>query len=149
MRWEKYDCLVSSWILNSMPKELSEDFLYDESSRELWKELEQRFGQSNGPLLYQLERNINLTMQNDMSIMEYYIKMKRLWSEYGLLRPDPICHCVCDCNAFQKITEYKEDDKLIQFLMGLNETYDNVINQILLMEPLPSINKAYSYDCQS
>lgn len=32
----------------------------------------------------------------------------------------------------------------MQFLMGLNDSYDHVHNQILLMEPLPSVNKAYS-----
>ncbi|KAL0283794.1 UNVERIFIED_CONTAM: hypothetical protein Sangu_2866600 [Sesamum angustifolium] len=30
------------------------------------------------------------------------------------------------------------------FLMGLNEEYDTVRSQILVTEPLPSINKAYS-----
>ncbi|KAK4395883.1 hypothetical protein Sango_1742600 [Sesamum angolense] len=32
----------------------------------------------------------------------------------------------------------------MQFLMGLNEEYDNVRSQILVTKPLPSINKAYS-----
>ncbi|KAK9165874.1 hypothetical protein Scep_001065 [Stephania cephalantha] len=32
----------------------------------------------------------------------------------------------------------------MQFLMGLNDIYDHVRNQILVMDPLPNINKAYS-----
>ncbi|KAL0298884.1 UNVERIFIED_CONTAM: hypothetical protein Sradi_6548200 [Sesamum radiatum] len=28
--------------------------------------------------------------------------------------------------------------------MGLNDTYDNIRNQILVMDPFPSLNKAYS-----
>ncbi|KAL0370630.1 UNVERIFIED_CONTAM: Retrovirus-related Pol polyprotein from transposon RE1 [Sesamum angustifolium] len=32
----------------------------------------------------------------------------------------------------------------MQFLMGLHESFDHVRNHILLMEPLPSVNKAYS-----
>ncbi|XP_037493636.1 uncharacterized protein LOC119370139 [Jatropha curcas] len=32
----------------------------------------------------------------------------------------------------------------MQFLMGLGDEYDNVKNQILLMDTFPSINKAYS-----
>ncbi|KAL0285859.1 UNVERIFIED_CONTAM: Retrovirus-related Pol polyprotein from transposon RE2 [Sesamum calycinum] len=34
--------------------------------------------------------------------------------------------------------------QLIQFLTGLSDAYDHVRNQILLMDPLPSIGKAYS-----
>ncbi|KAK4388219.1 Retrovirus-related Pol polyprotein from transposon RE2 [Sesamum angolense] len=34
--------------------------------------------------------------------------------------------------------------QLIQFLMGLNEPFDNIRSQILTLEPLPSVNKAYS-----
>ncbi|XP_030927833.1 uncharacterized protein LOC115954102 [Quercus lobata] len=32
----------------------------------------------------------------------------------------------------------------MQFLMGLNDSYSQIKGQILLMEPLPSINKVYS-----
>lgn len=35
-------------------------------------------------------------------------------------------------------------DRLIQFLLGLNDSFDHVRNQILIMEPLPSLNRAYS-----
>ncbi|KAL0369646.1 UNVERIFIED_CONTAM: hypothetical protein Sangu_0282700 [Sesamum angustifolium] len=31
----------------------------------------------------------------------------------------------------------------MQFLMGLNDVYDHVRTQILVMDPLPSVNKAY------
>lgn len=33
---------------------------------------------------------------------------------------------------------------LCSFLIGLNESYDNIKIQILLMDSLPSINEAYS-----
>lgn len=35
-------------------------------------------------------------------------------------------------------------NKLIQFLMGLNESYDSIRTQILVLDPLPMVNKAYS-----
>ena len=35
-------------------------------------------------------------------------------------------------------------NRLMQFLMGLNDTYNHVRNQILIMDPLPSVNRAYS-----
>lgn len=39
---------------------------------------------------------------------------------------------------------HKEQDYVIKFLNGLNEPFDNAKSQILLMDPLPTINKAFS-----
>ncbi|VFQ73338.1 unnamed protein product [Cuscuta campestris] len=49
-QWERCDNMVFSWILHSIQPDLAEAFLYASSSAELWKELEERFRQSNGPL---------------------------------------------------------------------------------------------------
>ena len=51
--------MVVSWLLNSMVNDLAEAFLYVNSAAQLWGELTDRFGQSNGPLLYQLEKEIS------------------------------------------------------------------------------------------
>jgi hypothetical protein len=38
----------------------------------------------------------------------------------------------------------QEQQKMMQFLMGLNDFYSAIRGQILLMNPLPSIPYAYS-----
>ncbi|KAL0366649.1 UNVERIFIED_CONTAM: Retrovirus-related Pol polyprotein from transposon RE2 [Sesamum radiatum] len=48
------------------------------------------------------------------------------------------------CGASKEMTDINNEDHLMQFLMGLNETYDNVRNQILMQEPLPNVSKAYA-----
>lgn len=48
-QWIRVDCMVTSWILNSISKEIVDAFLYVGSARELWIELEERYGESNGP----------------------------------------------------------------------------------------------------
>ncbi|CAA2968605.1 Hypothetical predicted protein [Olea europaea subsp. europaea] len=42
------------------------------------------------------------------------------------------------------MTDREASNKLMQFLMGLNESYDNLKNQILSMDPWPTVNRAYS-----
>ncbi|XP_040955976.1 uncharacterized protein [Gossypium hirsutum] len=47
----------------------------------------------------------------------------------------------------EEIYAFKQDDKsdyVIHFLKGLNDSFSAVRSQILLMDPLPSINKAFS-----
>ena len=42
----------------------------------------------------------------------------------------------------------KVQDQVMQFLRGLNDRYSNVKSNILMMDPLPSINKVFSYATQ-
>uniref|UniRef100_A0A803PXV5 Retrotransposon Copia-like N-terminal domain-containing protein n=1 Tax=Cannabis sativa TaxID=3483 RepID=A0A803PXV5_CANSA len=55
-------------------------------------------------------------------------------------RPQPIC----SCGAMKVIQEYQEEDCLLEFLVRLNDSYSNVRSQILMRDPLPSVNKAYA-----
>ena len=92
-KWIKCDSMVVSWLLNSMVPDLSEAFLYVNSAHELWDELTERFGESNGPLLYHLEKEIAYLYQGSDSVAVYYAKLKRLWDELSDMSDVPICTC--------------------------------------------------------
>ncbi|KAG8645402.1 hypothetical protein MANES_10G062350v8 [Manihot esculenta] len=108
-------------------------------AKALWDELKQRYGESNGPMIYQIERDIAGYKQGDEFVTEYYTKLKKKWDELLCLAPLPVC-----CETGTAISDYDNNRRLMQFLMGLGDEYDNVKNQVLLQSPLPSINKAYS-----
>ena len=44
----------------------------------------------------------------------------------------------------KSILELYSQERVLQFLMGLNDSFFTVRAQILLMDPLPSINKVFS-----
>lgn len=113
--------------------------MYANNAKELWDEIAERYGKCNGPLLYQLQREISSISQGNASMVFCYTKLKKLWDKYGSL----ISQSVCPCGANKSLAENDKNEKLIQFLMGLNDGYDHVRNQILLMDPLPSVNKVY------
>ncbi|KAL2252518.1 UNVERIFIED_CONTAM: hypothetical protein Sindi_0046500, partial [Sesamum indicum] len=118
--------------------------MYVASSRELWLELEARFGESNSPMIYQFHREIGEVMQGNMTTTEYYTKLKRLWDEHMCLAPTPKCICTgCSCGINKAMADLIASNHLIQFLVGLNAVYDQSWSQILLLEPLPSVTKAY------
>jgi len=55
-----------------------------------------------------------------------------------------LCACVCNCGGKDKTNKAQEDEWLLQFLMGLNDSYLGVRRNILMNTPLPSIGHAYS-----
>lgn len=57
-RWKRADQMLYSWIVNSMSKEIGDTFIYCSSARQLWIELQEQFGESNGPQIYQVQREI-------------------------------------------------------------------------------------------
>ncbi|PWA69353.1 hypothetical protein CTI12_AA298790 [Artemisia annua] len=146
-RWVRCDYMVTCWILNSMVTELSDAFLYAQSACELWKEVAERYGQSNGPLIYQLERELSKITQGNLSIAAFFNKLKKCWDELQNFNGLPICNCgkmlECTCAMYDKFLERDSHLKLIQFLMKLNDEYESVRSQILAMDPLPNVNKEY------
>ncbi|KAK9675626.1 hypothetical protein RND81_11G019600 [Saponaria officinalis] len=74
------------------------------------------------------------------SISTYYTKLKRSWDEMRSIWALP----TCTCGATKKIIKHEEDHRLVQFLMGLNDSYSTVRGNILMMSPLPTITGAYS-----
>ncbi|KAH0689759.1 hypothetical protein KY290_017954 [Solanum tuberosum] len=79
------DDMVTSWILNSLAKEIADSVEYVNDSVELWKELEDRYDQANGVKLYQLQKKINDLNQGVLDITSYYTKMKKLWEKLNNL----------------------------------------------------------------
>lgn len=40
-QWKKVDCMVISWLLNSMSKEIVDAFIYANSAKEFWDDITQ------------------------------------------------------------------------------------------------------------
>ncbi|XP_059302469.1 uncharacterized protein LOC132054488 isoform X2 [Lycium ferocissimum] len=50
----------------------------------------------------------------------------------------------CNCSKSKAFVEHLQKMKLFQFLMGLNDAYSQARSQILMMNPMPNVNQAYS-----
>lgn len=88
---------------------------------------------------------MNDITQGNLSIADYFTKMKKCWDELHALNGLPECSCdkitECTCGILTKMQEIDERNQLMQFLMKLNDSYDSARTQILLMYPLPSVGK--------
>jgi len=139
-QWTFVDSMVISWILNSMVKELHEAYMYSNTARDLWVELEEKFGEIDRPRIFQLKKQLTTMKQGNDSLALYSNKMKKIWEELNCLEPQPRC----TCDAKEKTEEMHSSNQVMQFLMGLGDAYEGVVSNILMMDPMPPFNKIYS-----
>lgn len=97
----------------------------------------ERFGQSNGPLLYKVQKEVEDLYQGNDNLVAYYSKLKRIWDDLADLIEIHVCTCDSNCKAIKKIIEVDQRQKLMQFLMHLSEDYEAITGQLLLIDPLP------------
>ncbi|GMI68007.1 hypothetical protein like AT1G21280 [Hibiscus trionum] len=145
--WTRANNLVNSWILNSVSKDIAASLLYHSTAAAIWKDLEDRFHQTNGPRVFHLKKKLGELSQGFVSVSTYYTQLKILWDELSSVKP--LCSCSkCDCGGVHKMLDEHEKELTMQFLMGLNESYASIRAQILLMDPFPSMSKVFSWILQ-
>lgn len=84
------------------------------------------------------------TKQGGENISGYFTKMKMLWDQIDSIDPLPSCACTnCNCELTKKLVKSQDDRRLIEFLMKLNDGYEVLRGNILLMSHLPVISHVY------
>lgn len=143
--WSCVNNMVMSWILNSIDRSLAHTVLYAESAAAVWAYLKARFSSNTGPRIYELEKNIATFQQQDFSIAHYLNQLRSLWDELSFIDPPPKCTCQgCTCGAKETYISQQNKRRLMQFLMGLNDTFSQPQSQLLLTTSLPDVAHAYS-----
>lgn len=142
--WSRFNDMVTSCLLNSLSKEIANSVIYSRTTRELWVSLEHRFGQSNGAKLYHLQQELGRLTQGNNNIVGYFTQLKGIWDELDSLNSNIKGSCVCGCERKQNLEKSTRDERLIKFLMGLNDAYSQARGNILMISLFPDINHAYS-----
>ncbi|KAJ0480794.1 putative RNA-directed DNA polymerase [Helianthus annuus] len=139
-QWERCNSVVLTWILNSVSEELYLGHVYSKSASEVWKELRDTYDKIDGSVVFDLYQKINSFKQNNLTVAEYYHKLNIMWKQLDQILQIPIC----TCNASTQFNSFNHLIKLMQFLMGLDNTYQTVRTNLLIREPLPSLQDAFS-----
>ncbi|XP_073055412.1 uncharacterized protein [Primulina eburnea] len=140
LQWERCNALVLSWILNTVSREIFGGIVYATNASVVWTDLKEQFDKVNGSRIFALHRDIGRLVQGQSTISAYFCKLKQLWDEFASLVILPSCECA----AAKRYVEHDQQHRLLQFLMGLNESYAAIRSQILMMSPLPTVGQAFS-----
>ncbi|XP_019193103.1 PREDICTED: uncharacterized protein LOC109187370 [Ipomoea nil] len=141
--WRRCNDIVCSWILKSLNTTIAESVLYFEFAEDIWNALMKRYSQADSHKIAEIQNEIFRNLQGSMSINEYFTRSNALWEQLNVMRPLPICECVprCSCTLMNKIQKEIQDDQVIRFLEGLNEEFETIKSGVLVMDPVPPIEK--------
>ncbi|GKE66418.1 hypothetical protein Tco_1520579 [Tanacetum coccineum] len=90
--------------------------------------------------MFGLHHQIHTLKQNGSSIADYYHKLNALWKQFDAMIKLP----KCVCNASESFKKHNQLMKLMQFLMGLYDSYMQIRSSILSREVLPDVRSAYA-----
>ncbi|XP_057249017.1 uncharacterized protein LOC130590540 [Beta vulgaris subsp. vulgaris] len=144
--WEACNSMVTAWLLNNMTESIRRSVMYMKSSKEIWLSLKHRFTVSNGSRKYRLNKQTYEVKQNERPVSEYYTELRVLWEEIESMNDYPSITSVnTEVTAYvEAINQQKEEQKLFQFLNGLDLSYGSLRSHILLMHTLPTVEGAVS-----
>ncbi|KAK2966727.1 hypothetical protein RJ640_001985 [Escallonia rubra] len=120
------NAIVLSWITNVLDKELQNGAAYAKTANEVWADLQEWFTRGLAPRVYKLKRAIELLQQEKALISTYYGRLKAVWNELQALNHVPTCDCGCTYGAAKKMQSMREEEKVFDFLMGLDESFDTI-----------------------
>ena len=99
-QWNRCDKMVISWLLHAVEKRISDSILFSSSSRQIWVDLEQRFGQSDGTRFFQVKKDLYSISQGNQDIAAYFTEIKKLWDEHDSMLSVPTCPCGTGCTTY-------------------------------------------------
>uniref|UniRef100_A0A803MB71 Retrotransposon Copia-like N-terminal domain-containing protein n=1 Tax=Chenopodium quinoa TaxID=63459 RepID=A0A803MB71_CHEQI len=143
--WQRCNDLVVGWLLFSLDKKIAKSVWFYKTAYEIWKDLEERFGQTSATQLYSLQQElIDIKQGRDEPVTEFFTRIKTVWDAIDCKNPLPVCSCGnCSCGVSQKIIKSQQDQRLMMFLIKLDDKFGMVRTNILMMQPFPTISLAH------
>ncbi|XP_058745784.1 uncharacterized protein LOC131618618 [Vicia villosa] len=115
--WNRCNMLIHSWIINFVDPSIRQSIVFMENAA-----------------------------NDSRTVTEFLSELKILWEELEINMPVPTCTCrvKCGCEAMRTARRNHQLLHSMRFITGLNDYFGVVKSQILLLDPLPPINKIFS-----
>jgi hypothetical protein len=144
--WNRCNMLVHSWIMNFVTKSIAQSIVFMENALDVWNDLKEYFSQADLVRISEIQQETYALKQDSKSVTKFYSDLKLLWEELEIYLPMPNCSCrvLCSCESMRSARANHTLLYIIRFLTGLNDSFAMVKSQILLLDPLPPMNKVFS-----
>lgn len=91
--WETVNGVVFSWIINACEKSIAASIRSADSAAEAWEILKVRYSQGQAPLRFQIGQELANLYQGNMTVSDYYVKLKSVWDDLQDISKKRKCTC--------------------------------------------------------
>lgn len=139
--WWTNNALVLSWMKLTIAESVRSNLSHLEIASDYWEHIRRRYSVNNGQRVQRIKAELATCRQHGLSIETYYGKLMQLWTALPEHRVSKSCGCPIGAN----LEKEREEDRLHEFLKGLDESlYGSVKSNLLSRDPLPFLDVAYS-----
>ncbi|CAA0831808.1 Unknown protein [Striga hermonthica] len=139
-KWEREDLRVISWIIQNVEPHLAPNYVEFPTAKSLWDSLATTYGSRRDSFqIYDLYNQARQQIQGTQTLQDYWNKLQSLWLAIDRRQPNPM-KLEADIAEYNRITQ---EQRLFNFLAGLDGKFEMIRREILRREPLPSAESAY------
>ncbi|WVZ09203.1 hypothetical protein V8G54_013733 [Vigna mungo] len=116
--WFRCNSMVVSWLLHSVSPSIRESIIWMVLAIDIWNDLKNRFAQGDLARISTLQMEAATLSQGELSVTEFFTKLRVIWDELNCFRPDPVCTCKtkCSCTVSTILSKRKHEDRAMQLL---------------------------------
>ncbi|CAM8965547.1 unnamed protein product [Rhodiola kirilowii] len=142
-RWQRCNDVIMSWLLCSVSPDVTGQILDSTDVADAWNCLHMMYAGSNLSRKFALQQEIANLMQGTMTVAKYFEALCGLWRELDAMRERRGCSLSDECVRCQDSARESHENKVMKFLMGLNESLAQIRTHILALETLPQLNVVF------
>ncbi|CAM8966871.1 unnamed protein product [Rhodiola kirilowii] len=141
-RWQRCNDVIMSWLINSVSEKIVGEILHAKDVMTAWEILESSYAGTDLARKSELHRELGNLMQGELSVAMYKRKLESLWQELDGLKVSK-CSNVGKCACCKQADEDCKGDRVIKFLMGLNDEYASVRTHVFSLSEVPKFSTVY------
>ncbi|XP_068477378.1 uncharacterized protein [Phaseolus vulgaris] len=87
--WNKCNNMVVSWLVHSVSLPIQQSIIWMDSALDIWNDLKTRYSQGDLSRISDLQLEVASLNQGNLSVTEYFTKLRIIWDELNNFRPIP------------------------------------------------------------
>ncbi|RVW88127.1 hypothetical protein CK203_042925 [Vitis vinifera] len=136
--WDEEDSMIMAWLWNSMIPKISDTCMFLATAKDIWDAIQQTYSKARDAAeVYEVKVKTVAAKQGDKTVTEYANQLKSLWKELDHYR---VIKTKCPEDA-AILKDFIEQDRVYDFLVGLNPEFDQVRIQILGKQEVSCFNE--------